>query len=291
MKSVAVSEDLKNASSHFAFGKNWHSFAKTITDDTILDAVDGLSRLLSREDLEGASFLDIGCGSGLSMLAAKRLGAGKAGGVDIDPDSVRTAEALLAAYLPSESWTVRQKSIFDLEPRYDGFHDIVYSWGVLHHTGDMWPAIEKAAALVGPGGYLALAIYSKTPLCGLWGWEKRLYSKSPAALCAAIRLFYKTAYIAGLAATGRNPLTYIRGYRSNRGMDWHHDVHDWLGGHPYTSASPGEVKAFLERLGFSTVRSLEKPARLLGLFGTHCNEYVFRRRSGSVQHDSGIRRK
>ena len=148
-------------------------------------------------------------------------------------NSVRTAKGLLAAHLPSENWTVRQKSIFDLEPVYDGLHDIVYSWGVLQHTGDMWPAIEKAAALVGPRGYLALAIYRKTPLCGLWRWEKRRYSKSPPALCAAIRLSYKMAYIAGLAATGRNPLTYIRRYRSNRGMDWHHDVNDWLGGYPY----------------------------------------------------------
>ena len=202
----------------------------------------------------------------------------KVRGIDIDPDSVRTAETLLTRHLPGENWMAGQKSVLDLSPECDGYHDIVYSWGALHHTGDMWRAIEKATALVKPGGLLALAIYRKTPLCGFWRWEKRLYTKSPPALCAAIRLAYKALYIGGLAATGRNPRAYIRAYRSNRGMDWHHDVHDWLGGYPYESASPSEITAFLDRLGFSTVRSFEKRARLWGIFGTHCDEFAAKRR-------------
>ena len=38
--------------------------------------------------------------------------------------------------------------------------DIVYSWGVLHHTGDVWHAIENAASRVKPGGIFYIALYS-----------------------------------------------------------------------------------------------------------------------------------
>ncbi len=274
MRENIATENLREVSSHFAFGKNWSSFAETITEDAISEATAGLSRLLSGGELKGASFFDIGCGSGLSMLAAERLGAAKVSGVDIDPHSVRTAEALLQARMPGGGWTVREKSVFELDPERDGRHDVVYSWGVLHHTGDVWPAIKKAAALVRPGGYLALALYRRTPLCGFWTREKRFYSKASTRVAGAVRLLYKTLYIAGLAATARNPLTYVRAYRSNRGMDWHHDVHDWLGGYPYQSVTPVEVKTFTDSLGFSAVRSFEKTARLKGFFGTHCDEFV-----------------
>ncbi len=278
MESAIFHENFADISSDFAFGRNCGSFAGTITESEIRGAAACLAKLLRRSELEGASFFDIGCGPGLSMLAAKRLGAARVRGIGFGADSVRTAETLLTRYLPSENWIVRQKNVLDLSPERDGHHDIVYSWGALSHTGDMWRAIEKAAALVKPGGLLALAIYRKTPLCGFWRWEKRVYAKSSPALCAAIRLSYKALYVSGLAAAGRNPRAYIRAFSSNRGTDWHHDVHDWLGGYPYESASAREVTVFLDRAGFSTVRSFEKRARLWGLLGTHCDEFAARRR-------------
>ena len=87
---------------------------------------------------------------------------------------------------------------------------------------------------------------------------------------------YKTAYLAG-SATGRNPSVYVRNYKSARGMNWHRDVHDWLGGYPYESANPAEVKTQLGRLGFTVIRSIERPAGI-GIFGTGCDEFVSRRR-------------
>jgi SAM-dependent methyltransferase len=270
---------LTSVSSHFAFGENWSSFAKGVGEDAVLQAMEGVSRLIGPGAIQGASFFDIGCGSGLSMLAAKRLGAGKVTGIDIDPMSVRTAENLLASHMPATDWSVAEKSVFDLDPARDGYHDAVYSWGVLHHTGSMWQAIRKSAALVKPGGLLILALYRKTPFCGFWKHEKRIYSKWPPALQAVIQLGYQSAYIGGLLATGRNPVSYIRNYRSNRGMDWRHDVHDWLGGYPYESASPEEVKAFAGGLGFTTQKAFEKQPRLKGFLGTHCDEFVFRRKS------------
>jgi SAM-dependent methyltransferase len=267
-------DTLKEVSSHFEFGENWQSFASEVTRENIAEATRGLSRLFPAGELNGASFFDIGCGSGLSMLAARNLGAATITGVDIDPNSVYASQALLSRYLPAGGWTTEVKSVFDLDPAQDALHDIVYSWGVLHHTGDLWAAIKKAAALVKPGGYFALALYRKTPFCRFWTVEKRFYTASGPVGRAAIRSIYKSAFFAGLILTGRNPRRHIHRHKSHRGMDWHHDLHDWLGGYPYESVAPGEVAQSLNRLGFSMVRTFEKPASVKGLLGTHCDEFV-----------------
>jgi 2-polyprenyl-6-hydroxyphenyl methylase/3-demethylubiquinone-9 3-methyltransferase len=169
---------------------------------------------------------------------------------------------------------IEHKSIFELpaDPRWD----VVYSWGVLHHTGNMWAAIERAAAQVAPGGVLAIALYRRTPLCTAWAVEKRLYSGAPAAAQACMRALFKGMYLAGVIAGGRSPSRYIKEYHA-RGMDWHHDVHDWLGGYPYESTAPDEVVSFLTERGFELERSFTHPARAAGLFGSHCDEFVARK--------------
>ncbi len=266
-------DDLRRLESHFAFGENWQSFLRTVDEGRIAEAVRGLERLVPAQDMEGRRMLDIGCGSGLSMLAACRLGARSVDGVDIDPNSAAAARALLSHHRPQGGWSVRTASVFDLQPQ-DGTYDIVHSWGVLHHTGDMWNAVSRAAELVAPGGLLVIALYRKTPLCGFWAREKRLYAGAGRPVQALARALYTGAHFAGLLATGRNPLRYLRDYRNTRGMDFMHDVHDWLGGHPYESVTPEEVADFLRRAGFRPVRSFEKPARTAGLLGSHCDEYV-----------------
>ncbi|MCA3275110.1 MAG: class I SAM-dependent methyltransferase [Methylobacterium sp.] len=129
--------------------------------------------------------LDIGCGSGLHSLAALRLGAARVHAIDLDRLSVETTRDLLGRYAAGEAWTVEELSVFDMAglPQYD----IVYSWGVLHHTGAMRRAIGEAAARVAPGGLLCLALYRRTPFCGLWRIEKRLYCASPAPVQRLLR--------------------------------------------------------------------------------------------------------
>ena len=61
-------------------------------------------------------------------------------------------------------------------------------------------------------------------------------------------------------------------------MDWHHDVHDWLGGYPYESTDPASVLAYLKALGFAPRQVFEHPAAAFGLFGSHCDEYVATRK-------------
>ena len=259
----------------FRFGENWKSFLSTVTPASIAEAEAGLSRLFSGDALRGQAFFDIGCGSGLSMLAAYRLGSTRVDGIDVDAQSVEATRTLLSAHVPTDCWSVRQVSILELADHQK--RGVVHSWGVLHHTGAMWPAMKRAADLVADGGLFAVALYRRTPLCALWGIEKRIYSRAPGFVQKLIRAVYKTVYVAGLAATRRNPARYIAAYKSSRGMDWHHDVHDWLGGYPYKSATPHEVAGFLQNEGFVIERIFEKPAAVGGLFGSHCDEFVARR--------------
>jgi 2-polyprenyl-6-hydroxyphenyl methylase/3-demethylubiquinone-9 3-methyltransferase len=269
-------KDLKGASSHFQFGKNWQSYVDNVVDeDKLAEAERGLEKLVSRSELAGKSFLDIGSGSGLSMLAAIRLGVGRADGIDIDADSVRAAQTLLGRYAPGDRWIVRTQSVFDLA-RLNERYDIVHSWGVLHHTGAMWEAIDLARSLVADGGLLVLALYRKTPLCGFWRLEKSLYHRSPRVLQAFARLLYKGAFSCRLLARRKNPVAYARDYgRLHRGMDWDHDIHDWLGGYPYESVSQSEMRQYAAKHGLQEERAFASPP-FLGLWGSTCDEYVFR---------------
>lgn len=262
---------------HFAFGRNWRSFAAGVGEAEVAPAVANLARLLPEGALAGKSFLDIGCGSGLSLLAARRLGAASIQGFDLDPDSVAAARDLFGRFADDPPVSLAVASVLEAEPEAVGRFDVVHSWGVLHHSGRLWEALARAAALVAEDGLLVVALYRRTPFCRLWTWEKRLYSRAPAPVQAAMRGLYRALFFAGLLATGRRPRDYIAGYASARGMSWHHDVHDWLGGYPYESASPAEVREALAALGFDLEAVHEARPPLAGLFGSACDEYVARR--------------
>jgi 2-polyprenyl-3-methyl-5-hydroxy-6-metoxy-1,4-benzoquinol methylase len=147
-----MTDDWTQAETHFAFGRNWAAYAEKVTEAEVEEAVKGLSRLLGGERLDGKRFLDIGSGSGLHSLAALRLGAAEVLAVDLDADSVATTKAVLSRFAPRGNWRAEQRSVFDLDPQRKGTFDIVYSWGVLHHTGDMMRAIRQAAAMTARGG-------------------------------------------------------------------------------------------------------------------------------------------
>jgi len=269
-------ESLKNLDSHFAFGENWASYSKLIGEPQIAHAKEGLLKLIPEDDFKGRSFLDIGCGSGLHALAAARLGVARVVGVDIDPNSVATARKILTERDPSTPWQIENISVFDLTPERFGTFDIVYSWGVLHHTGDMWLAVSKAAELVAPGGLLALAFYRETYLDPLWKREKRLYTSAPQSIQNLIKSGYISAFRVARAVTRQGPFSdYIANYTSRRGMDFDHDVHDWLGGYPYESALAPEVDRRLAALGFKAERVFARP-KSSGIFGSGCDEYVYR---------------
>jgi 2-polyprenyl-6-hydroxyphenyl methylase/3-demethylubiquinone-9 3-methyltransferase len=269
------SGNLKNVESHFAFGKNWASYSALISKAHVDAAKIGLIKLIPQDELKGRSFLDIGCGAGVPSLAAAELGVSRIMAVDIDPDCVATARTILSQQCRDVPWQVEQVSIFELDPKRHGTFDIVYSWGVLHHTGSMWEAVNKAAEMVNPEGLLVIALYRSTALDTIWRLEKRMYSRSPKSIQRLIRACYLGAFRLGLFATKRSFKEYQENYKTKRGADLHHDVHDWLGGYPYETALAPEVKSRLSALGFKAERVFARP-RSIGIFGSGCDEYVYR---------------
>lgn len=262
----------------FAFGKNWASYAETMSEAKIGEAVASLRRLVDGEDLTGRRFLDIGCGSGVHSLAALRLGAAEVVAVDIDADSVSTTEAMLERHAPGARYRVARESVFALDPTVWGMFDVVYSWGVLHHTGDLFTALRRAAALVAREGTLVVALYRKTWLCGFWRWEKRWYARASPRLQSIVRGVYLGLFALELRLTGQRLDEYVARYVSYRGMDFYHDVHDWLGGYPYESVSPREVEAVVAESGLAVVRSYLARGRYFGrytgILGSGCDEYI-----------------
>lgn len=257
----------------YDFGRNWAEFAAKIDEEHLEEAKRNLTRLVG--DVQGCSFLDIGSGSGLHSAAALALGASKVRAIDYDPDSVATTRAILERFAPGLDWKVGRADALDTETLPKEAFDIVYSWGVLHHTGDMWKGIRNAAALVEPGGRLCLALYVKTPLCGAWKVEKRIYS-SQRWMRPFIRISYVGAYVIAKQIRVGNAIKYISDYKKSRGMHFMTDVDDWLGGYPYESIVPNELYGRMEALGFQLDAEFNTKAGK-GVFGTGCGEWRFTR--------------
>ena len=245
--------------SGFSFGRNWDRYIReSFSEERVEISRRQLLEFLGLPGLEGKSFLDIGCGSGIHSLAAFRAGASRIVSMDVDPFSVRATQTVREKAGSPSGWEILEGSVLDteyvsrLEPA-----DIVYSWGVLHHTGNLWEAVRNAAGRVPPGGLFHIAVYEKTAESPYWIDVKRRYNAaSPARrrlmeLSYVYRTFLRTKSPAYLLHNFR----YIRDYRALGGMAFWTDVRDWLGGWPYEPATPAEVTGFCEEtLGLRTVK-------------------------------------
>lgn len=232
----------------FSFGRNWKSFVRAMPADAAQRATRDIEEWLGGECVRGKTVVDIGCGSGLHSLSFFRLGAREIISIDVDPHSVAATRSLWRSEGSPSHWRVLHGSILDASlMRALSTFDIVYSWGVLHHTGAMWRAMDNACSLVGPGGSFWIALYAKGERyaadleikqnfnrAGWWG--KRLM------VAREITEIMKQERRAG-----HSPLNWNE--QKERGMNTYHDLLDWLGGLPYEVAHQDEVAAFCAERG------------------------------------------
>ncbi len=242
----------------FEFGENWRRFNASLTDEQRRAASASLTARLG--DIKNLSFLDIGAGSGVFADAAAELGA-RVRAFDFDPSEP----------------TIERGDVLDRDFMGSlGQFDVVHSWGVLHHTGNMWQALANACNAVAPGGRLFISIYNdQGRRSEKWRKIKRCYNRLPRSL----RPMYVALVMAPrelrimLAMTLHRESYLLRWKGGKRGMTAWRDMVDWVGGYPFEVAMPEEIFAFCHERGFN----LEYLKTNRG--GIACNEFVFERRA------------
>jgi SAM-dependent methyltransferase len=250
----------------FDFGENWREFSDHALDrEKLASACESLEQLIPAGRLKGATFLDVGCGSGIFAIAASIGGAARVVGIDVSKASVETSLANVRTFAGRRDITFQHRSIFDPEVSQLGKFDIVYSWGVLHHTGDMYKAIDIASDLVRPGGLFVVALYNRHWSSGIWKAIKWFYNHVPGFVQRLmVWLFFIVIATAKFVVTRRNPFR-----RKRRGMNFYYDVVDWVGGYPYEYAGKDEILEYMACRGFKCIKYV-RPA-----VPTGCNEFVF----------------
>lgn len=231
----------------FSFGKNWKKYLKKISKDSINNAILSLKQFLG--DLKYNNVLDVGCGSGIFSYGMYILGAKKITSFDIDPHSIQCAKFFREKVRNPEKWHIYQGSILDknfiskLEKS-----DIVYSWGVLHHTGKMWEAIKNATSLLKDEGLLYISIYNKVKLSYIWLRVKEFYNINPILGKILMNIiFFLLLYIISPIMRFKNPFKLLKNYIKLRGMNPYIDIKDWLGGYPYDFATFEEILNFFDK--------------------------------------------
>lgn len=280
----------------FNFGRNWKNYVKNVVNEQVInEAKNSLLKYVPEDDINffrDKTFVDIGCGSGLFSISAILLGCRSVISFDIQEESLEATSILRERFinlLPDRvDWQVFRGNILDqkLVSSYANKGDIVYSWGVLHHTGNMWKAIENTTKFVKKGGHLIIAIYNHAPSSRYWLKIKEFYNKHE-YLQSLLNVIYGSYVCFGYVLRRRKFELY-----RERGMHVFYDAIDWLGGYPYEYACFDEVVEFVNNLGLELIKAptklpcgkdvhfsniIKKLFSILRTANTGCNEFVFKR--------------
>lgn len=265
----------------FEFGKNWHRFVKrNFTQERCQIAKDHILHFMGRESLEGLDFLDIGCGSGLHSLAAWQSGAGRIHSFDYDPNSVAATQLVRGKVGDPPNWHVERGDVLNKDYVTQlGQWNFVYSWGVLHHTGDVWQAIRNAQGAVADGGLFYIALYASDvqPQMEYWLDIKREYNRANALKRQQMVWSYIWNHMIHKDLR-RTPelIRRIAEHKLTRGMNLFADIRDWLGGWPMEFTADQEVVDLLEQ---------EHGFKLVNVATGHaCSEYLFHRTGTPATH-------
>jgi SAM-dependent methyltransferase len=260
------------ATARFEFGENWTQFLSVVNEDRIAQACAGVAETVG--DISGKSFLDAGSGSGIHSLAAVRLCAARVLSFDYDPKSVACTAEMKRRFASMANWHIEAGSALDEQYlRSLGAFDVVYSWGVLHHTGAMWKSLELIT--IPAKEHLVICLYAdQGAVSRLWRFLKRCYVSHPYSRPAVIAASLVTLWAPKLLLPHR-VISDWRNWKVKRGMSAWHDIVDWAGGYPFEFAAPEDVISFYQKRGFA-LKALRPFGRIIRM-----HEYVFVRTSAS----------
>jgi 2-polyprenyl-6-hydroxyphenyl methylase/3-demethylubiquinone-9 3-methyltransferase len=279
-----------NFTERFDFGENWKNYNKKyLTEDKIRQANEAFIKFTEIQTLKELTVVDIGCGSGIHSLNFSRMNPKLLLSFDYDYKSVEATNYLKEVH-KNKNWDVKQGSILDEKfllrmPQFD----LVYAWGVLHHTGNVWLAIKNSCDLVSEGGILYLALYSSDVKMlnresTYWLKVKKKYNQSGFIVKRLIELSFISrekslsalnflrVLIKSLVSRQKNKTKFFSRQKRYRGMSYLIDVRDWLGGWPMEYVSDDAVIELISSKNF-VLKKIKK--------GEACTEFLFKKGSGA----------